>query len=413
MRYPLFVGLRYSFSRQRNRFTAIVALISMLGMVIGVASLIVVLSVMNGFAAELRDRILALVPHGYIEFDTPAAAEGWPALAERVAADPAVTGVAPFLRQKALLSGGRNQRPVLLTGIARERESAVSDMPAKVVAGRLAALDGAPFRVVLGTTLARLLGVGIGDQVRVTLPRFTATPLGLFPRSRGLEVVGLFRVGAEQDARHAYVSLATARRLVGGGATVSGLRLRTDDLFSAPETLARLAPSLPAGSRPVPWSETQGSLFRAVRMEKLTISLLLLSVVAVAAFNIVATLVMSVAEKEGDIAVLRTLGADPAGILWIFVVHGAALTACGVAVGAAAGVGLALSVDRLAAGLEDLLQAQLFDPAVYFITGLPSLLRWSDVLRVVCASLLLGLLATLYPAWRASRVAPAEALRHG
>lgn len=413
MGYPAFIGLRYSFSRQRNRFTALVSLVSMLGMVIGVASLIVVLSVMNGFAGELRGRILALVPHGYLEFDTPEAAEGWEALASRVAADPAVRGVAPYIREKALLGAGRGQRGVQLTGIDTAREGSVSRMPATLVAGRLEALDEGPFRVVLGATLARMLGVGIGDTVRVTLPRFTATPLGLFPRSRRLEVVGLFRVGAEQDAELAYVSLATAGRLLGGGAAPNGLKLRTADLFEAPATLERLAAALPAGVRPVPWSDTQGSLFRAVRMEKLTVSLLLLSVVAVAAFNIVATLVMSVAEKREDIAVLRTLGADPPAILRLFVIHGAALACLGVAVGAVLGVVLALSIDRIAAGLEGLLQARLFDPAVYFITGLPAELRWSDVAAVVVASLGLGLVATLYPAWRASRVAPAEALRRG
>lgn len=413
MRYPLFIGLRYSFSRQRNRFTSLVALVSMLGMVLGVASLIVVLSIMNGFAAELRNRILALVPHGYIEFATSEAALDWPSLARELAGDPAVRGVAPYLREKALLTGGREQRGIVLTGIDTAREGSVSQFPDKLLVGRLQALDEGPFRVVLGATLARMLGVGVGDEVRLTLPRLTATPLGLFPRSRGLEVVGLFRVGAAQDAQHAYVSLETARRLLGGGATVSGLKLRTDDLFSAPATLARLGDRLPPGARAVPWSETQGSLFRAVRMEKLTVSLLLLSVVTVAAFNIVATLVMSVAEKRGDIAVLRTLGADPAGILRLFVIHGAALASVGIALGAVLGVTLALSVDRVARFLEGLLQARLFDPTVYFITGLPSLLRWSDVAAVVAASLLLGLLATLYPAWRASRIPPAEVLRHG
>lgn len=252
MGYPAFIGLRYSFSRKRNRFTALVALVSTLGMVVGVASLIVVLSVMNGFAGELRGRILALVPHGYLEFTDPAAAAGWEALAAGVAADPAVLGVAPYVREKALLGAGRGQRGVQLTGIDPARERNVSRMPSTLVAGRLGALEEAPFRVVLGATLARMLGVGIGDSVRVTLPRFTATPLGLFPRSRSLEVVGLFRVGAEQDAELAYVSLTTARRLLGGSGAPSGLKLRTADLFAAPAVLERLAATLPAGVRAVP-----------------------------------------------------------------------------------------------------------------------------------------------------------------
>jgi lipoprotein-releasing system permease protein len=411
--YPLFIGLRYSFSRQRNRFTALVSLVSLLGMVLGVASLIVVLSVMNGFAAELRERILALVPHGYIEFDDPALAADWERIAEDIARDPAVRGVAPFLREKTLLGAGGPQQGAVLIGIDSARESAVSRMPATLVAGRLADLDEQSFGVILGVTLARLLGVGIGDDVRATLPRLTVTPLGAFPRVRRLRVVGLFQVGAQQDAEQAYVSLDTARRLLGRERSVSGLQLRTDDLFAAPQTLQRLGASLPAGARAVDWSQTQGSLFRAVKMEKTTVALLLLSVVAVAAFNIVSTLVMSVAEKRGDIAVLRTLGADAPGIMAIFVAHGLALALIGVSAGAFLGVLLAARIGAITLWFERLTGAHLFDPSVYFISGLPSRLLWTDVVSVAAASLFLGLAATLYPAWRATRIAPAEVLRYG
>ena len=410
--YATFIGLRYSFSRKRNRFTSVIAMVSMLGMVLGVASLIVVLSVMNGFAGELRGRILSLVPHGYVVPEEGRVAD-WRGLRQQLlAAEPRVLAASPYLTDKVIFASGRILRGGMLTAIDPAAEAAVSAVPRRVVAGTIDSLQGDAFNVVLGAALARILGVGIGDQLEVTVPRLTVTPLGVFPRSRRLTVTGLFEVGAQPDAYQAYVSLATGQRLLARRGEVDGLQVRTDDLFGAPATLAAAAAALPPGYAVRDWSQTQGSLFRAVKMEKLMVSLLLLSVVAVAAFNIISTLVMSVAEKRGDIAVLRTMGARAGGIMAVFIAHGLGLAAVGIGIGALAGTLLASNISAITGLVETTLGVKLFDPSVYFISELPAELMWGDVALIVAASLVLSLLATLYPAWRAARVAPAEVLRY-
>jgi lipoprotein-releasing system permease protein len=409
--YAPFIGLRYSFSRKRNRFTSVIAMVSMLGMVLGVASLITVLSVMNGFGGELRSRILALVPHGNVTH-SDGGIVGWQALSAQLAQAPGVLAVSPFITDKVLLASATNLRGAVLTAIDPALERTVSDIPDAIVAGSLESLNETGFNVVLGASLARILRVAPGDQLEVTVPRLTVTPLGVFPRSKRLRVTGLFEVGAQPDSYQAYVSLETGQKLLGQRDRVDGLQVRTSDLFAAPATMAALAAALPSGYVVSDWSQTQGSLFRAVKMEKVMVSLLLLSVVAVAAFNIVSTLVMSVAEKRRDIAVLRTMGARASGIMIIFVAHGLGLAAVGISIGAVLGTALGLNIARVTALVERLVGVKLFDPSVYFISELPSDLQWPDVGVVVLASLLLSLLATLYPAWRATRIAPAEVLRY-
>lgn len=409
--YALFIGLRYSFSRKRNRFTSVIAMVSMLGMVLGVASLITVLSVMNGFSGELRQRILSLVPHGFVEA-RQGSIEQWQAVAEQLRAEPGIEAVSPYISEKVIFAGPHILRGGVLTAVDTATEGAVSRVPSAIVAGSLEALDAEPFSVILGATLARSLGVSPGDRVEVTVPRLTVTPLGAFPRSKRLRVVGEFEVGAQPDTYQAYVSLATGQKLFAEAGRAGGLQVRTADLFRAPDILRELAPRLPPELRVRDWSQTQGSLFRAVKMEKIMVSLLLLSVVAVAAFNIVSTLVMSVAEKRRDIAVLRTMGARARGVMAVFVAHGLGLAGVGIAAGALLGVLLATYIAPLVATAEGLLGVRLFDPSVYFISELPSRLEWPDVAAVVLASLLLSLLATLYPAWRAARIAPADVLRY-
>jgi len=409
--YAPFIGLRYSFSRKRNRFTSVIAMVSMLGMVIGVASLITVLSVMNGFGGELRGRILSLVPHGYVSH-RDGGITGWRELAAQLGGYPGVVAVSPYISDKVLLASPTNQRGAVLTAIDPALEKTVSRIPAAMVAGSLESLDEPGFNVVLGASLARILRVAPGDFVDVTVPRLTVTPMGVFPRSKRLQVIGLFEVGAQPDGYQAYVSLATGQKLLGQRDHVDGLQVRTSDLFTAPAVMAGLAAELPPGYEVSDWSQSQGSLFRAVKMEKLMVSLLLLSVVAVAAFNIVSTLVMSVAEKRRDIAVLRTMGARASGIMIIFVAHGIGLAAVGISVGALLGTALGLNISRVTAFIENVFGVKLFDPSVYFISELPSDLQWPDVGAVVLASLLLSLLATIYPAWRATRIAPAEVLRY-
>lgn len=408
--YAPFIGLRYSFSRKRNRFTSIISLVSMLGMVLGVASLVTVLSVMNGFGGELRGRILSLVPHGFIS-----SAEGiqdWQALAADIEALSPVVAVSPYISDKVILGNGRTLRGAVLTAIEPELEAQVSKIPDAMVRGSLDSLKEPGFSVVLGASLARILGVGPGDAVQVTVPRLTFTPLGAFPRSKRLTVTGIFEVGAQPDTYQAYISLRSGQKLLGPASGVDGLQLKTEDLYSAPETMRIVAENVPQDLEVRDWSQTQGSLFQAVKMEKLMVSLLLLSVVAVAAFNIVSTLVMSVAEKRRDIAVLRTMGARAGGIMAIFVAHGLGLAAVGITVGALLGSLLAHNISAITVFVENLLGVKLFDPSVYFISELPSDLLWTDVVAVVSASLLLSLLATLYPAWRAAKVAPAEVLRY-
>lgn len=409
--YALFIGLRYSFSRKRSRFTGLIALVSMLGMVLGVASLITVLSIMNGFAGELRQRILSLVPHAYLESSAGGIAD-WQSLAADVRARPGVVAVSPYISDKVIFSGPYLLHGGVLTAIDVDAEGEVSRMPQSMVAGSLDRLAAEPFSVVLGSALARLLGVMPGDSVEVTVPRITVTPLGAFPRTKRLQVVGLFEVGAQPDTYQAYVSLDTGQRLLGERGRVEGLQVKTVDLYRAPEIVRKLAPTLPADIAVRDWSQTQGSLFRAVKMEKIMVSLLLLSVVAVAAFNIVSTLVMSVAEKRRDIAVLRTMGASARGIMAVFVAHGLGLALAGIGAGAVLGSLLASYIAPVTAFLEGLFGVKLFDPQVYFISELPARLLGGDVAAVVLASLALSLLATLYPAWRAARIAPAEVLRY-
>ena len=409
--YAPFIGLRYSFSRKRNRFTSVIALVSMLGMVLGVTSLIVVLSVMNGFAGELRGRILSLVAHGYVE----GGAEGisqWQSLSMEIEAHPSVLAVSPYISDKVILGKGRVLRGAVLTAIDPTQESNVSAIPNAMLSGSLQSLDEGSFNVVLGVTLARLLGVKEGDRIDITLPRLTVTPLGIFPRTKRLTVSGIFEIGAQPDVHQAYVSLSVGQKLLGEKGVVDGLQVKTTDLFGAPQTMAELADRLPQMYVTRDWSQTQGSLFNAVRLEKIMVSLLLLSVVAVAAFNIVSTLVMSVAEKRRDIAVLRTMGARSGGIMAIFVAHGLGLATVGIGAGCIAGVLLATHISDITVFFESMLGVKLFDPSVYFISELPSDLQWADVLAVVGASLSLSLLATLYPAWRAASIAPAEVLRY-
>ncbi len=409
--YAVFVGFRYSLSRKRNRFTSVIALVSMFGMVLGVASLITVLSVMNGFSGELRDRILSLVPHGFVEAG-PAGMPDWRERASSLAARPGIEAVAPYITEKVIFSHARSLRGVQITAIDPTLERGVSRVADALQQGSLDSLAGEGFHVVLGASLARMLNVGMGDSVEVTVPRVSATPLGMFPRSKRLLVTGIFAVGAQPDSYQAYIGLRAGQRLLGPRDGVEGLQVRTSDLFAAPQTMRGLAAGLPGDYRVRDWSQTQGSLFQAVKMEKILVSLLLLSVVAVAAFNIVSTLVMSVAEKRRDIAVLRTMGASAGSIMCIFICHGLVLAAVGIGAGISLGVVLATHISSISNFMEDLLGVKLFDPSVYFISELPSVLQWGDVCAVALAALLLSLLATLYPAWRAACVAPAEVLRY-
>ena len=407
----LFIGLRYSFSRQRNRFIGVVSMVSLLGMAIGVASLITVLSVMNGFAGELRSRILSLVAHAEVRA-VSGDIDDWQALLGRLAEQPGLEGIAPFVETKALLASRRQVRGAQLIAVAVDREASVSRVLEHITSGKFDDLKNQPYGIVLGSLLARSLGVSTGDSLEITVPKLTMTPLGMFPRSKRFTVVGIFEVGAQLDGSHAYISLRSGQKLLSMPERVHGLRLHFSDLYQSASATAVIAEKLGTDYRVRSWQQTQRSLFSAVRMEKTMIAVLLLSVVAVAAFNIVSTLTMAITDKRGDIAVLRTMGIRASRVMAIFVAQGLVLASAGIALGICAGVLLALNISDVSLFFERLLGVKLFNPDVYFISNLPSELQWPDVAAIALSALVLSLLATLLPAWRATRIAPAEVLRY-
>ena len=388
------------------------SLVSLLGMALGVASLITVLSVMNGFADELRERILSVVPHASISSPQGSLVD-WKTLLQQAELLPEVVAAAPFLEAKVLLAGPHQVQGARLLAVDVDAEPGVSRVAEHITEGSFQALQRQRWGIVLGSLLARSLGLGVGDQLEITLPKLNLTPLGNVPRRKRLSVVGIFEVGAQLDATQALVGLADGQALLAEGDSVHGLRLDYDDLFKAEQLSSRVAAAMPAGLRVTSWRESHRSLFSAVNMEKTVITVLLLAVVAVAAFNIVSTLTMAVTEKRSDIAVLRTMGASRATIMAIFVCQGMALSLLGIFCGASAGILMALNIADISQFLEQLLGVNLFDPQVYFISRLPARLDSRDVGTIVVLALLLSMLATLVPARRASDIDPAEVLRHG
>jgi lipoprotein-releasing system permease protein len=412
VQYELFVGLRYTRAKRRNHFISFISLISMLGIALGVAALIVVLSVMNGFQKELRTRILGVAAHVQISGPGDVLA-GWPKVAEAASQDPEVAAAAPFVNAQAMLSSDRGVRGSVVRGIEPVLEDKVADIGAHMLTGTLDELEPGAFRVVLGVELARALGAGRGDKVTLVAPQGLMTPAGLVPRLKQFTVSGVFEVGTfEYDSGLALVHLEDAQRLYGMGERVSGVRLRLRDLFSAPGVARGLAASLGPGLAVTDWTRSHASFFRAVQIEKNVMFIILLLIVTVAAFNIVSTLVMVVTDKRPDIAILRTLGASPPGIMKIFVVQGVVIGVLGTLAGVAGGIALALNIDVVVPFLERLLNLQVLPRDLYYITELPSELRRGDVAAITAVSLVLSLAATLYPSWRASRVNPAEALRY-
>jgi len=402
--------LRFTLGGGQRRFTRFVALASLLGMLLGVAALITVLSVMNGFGGELRERLLTVTPDIILE---PASAtdEALSELLLASATQPAVRAATPFHQGTVLLRRGDQGRGVQLMGAPEAGLREVIDLDAHVTSGDLPTLDLEPFSVILGADLARLLRVRPGDTVDALLPRLTVSPLGVFPKSKALKVVGTFAVGAPPDAQAAYVGYDTAQKLL-GSAGLEGVQLRLSDRESVPEVAAALRAVTPQSTSIRDWRSSQGSLFAAIKMEKITVGLLLTSVILVAAFNLISMLTMSVTEKRGDIAILQVLGLPSRKLLMLFLGHGLLLALLGISLGAVAGVLLATHISDLSLWAEQAFGLVLFDPAVYYIGGLPSRLQWQDVLAVVSVALLLSLLASVYPAWRASRVPPAEALNY-
>jgi lipoprotein-releasing system permease protein len=404
----LFVGLRYTRARRRNHFISFISLTSIIGLGLGVAVLIVVLSVMNGFDRELRTRILGMVPHGSLIAGEPMS--DWQPLAEAARQHPGVAGVAPFSQMQAMLSSAGSVEGAVVNGVVPALEREVSILPDHMLEGRLEDLVPGRFGIVLGSGLASRLNVIVGDKVTLVLPEATVSPAGVMPRFKRFTVIGLFKVGAELDASLAYVHLEDAAVLLRHPHTAQALRVRMHDLFDAPEVVYDLV--LQSGNQlyGIDWTRTHGNLFQAVKMEKTIMTLLLLFIVAVAAFNIVSSLVMMVTDKRGDIAILRTLGASPGTIMRIFMVQGLVIGVFGSAAGVLLGVTLALTISDIVMWIEQISGAALLE--AYFVNFLPSELRWDDVIAVSAVSFVLSFLATVYPAMRAAQVHPAEALRY-
>jgi len=410
--YELLIGLRYTRAKRRNHFISFISGISMLGVALGVAALIVVLSVMNGFQKELRGRILSVVSHVQI-LGANGDLAGWPRVAEQAAKHPAVTAAAPFVQAQGMLSFNQNVRGALVRGVLPDLEDKVADFRPHMKSGSFDALVPDGFGIVLGSELARALGVFMGDKVTLIAPQGVVTPAGVVPRLKTFTVVGIFEVGMfEYDNGLALVAMADAQKLYRMEENVSGVRLKLGDLFDAPRVGHELARTLDVDAFISDWTRSHANFFRAVQIEKNMMFIILSLIVAVAAFNIVSTLVMAVTDKQSDIAILRTLGASPGSIMVVFIVQGALIGFIGLALGVAGGVALALNIDVVVPAIERLFGVQFLSKEIYYINQLPSDLQWRDVSGVTAISFVLALVATLYPSWRASRVNPAEALRY-
>ena len=410
--FELFIGLRYTRAKRRNHFISFISLISMLGVALGVAALIVVLSVMNGFQKELRARILGIASH--IQITGPDnVLDGWQAIAARAREQPGVVAAAPYVNGQAMLAFGADVRGTLVRGIDPALEEQVADVGQHMIAGRLDALQAGEFGIVLGSELARALRAFPGDRVTLIAPQGLVTPAGVMPRLKQFRVVGLFEVGMfEYDSGLALIHLADAQRLYQLGERVSGVRLKLTDLFESRAIARELYQTLGGDVLISDWTRSHANFFRAVEIEKRVMFIILALIIAVAAFNIVSTLVMVVTDKQSDIAILRTLGATPQSVMKIFFVQGAVIGVIGTAIGVIGGILLALNVETVVPFIERVLNVQFLSKEVYYISDLPSDLQHGDVIAIGSLSLLVALLATIYPSWRASRVRPAEALRY-
>ncbi len=407
-----YIGLRYTRAKRRTQFISFITLTSVLGIALGVTALITVLSVMNGFEAELRERILGMTSHAtatgkYGQLDN------WQELDQKLKGYPHVEGSAPFITGQVMINADRRVSGTMLNGILPEYEAKVSDVANKMKAGQLSNLVAGEYGIVLGVELANYLGVAMGDKITVISPQINSTPAGIVPRMRRFTIVGVFQVGMyEYDRNMALINIDDAAKLFRMDAAVSGLRIKLDDLFNAPKITHTLATALADEYQVSDWTLAHSNFFRAIQTEKRVMFIILLLIVAVAAFNIVSTLVMVVTDKRGDIAILKTQGLTSPAIMGIFMVLGSIIGIVGTALGTLGGVVLALNVETIVPAIEKLFQVQFMAADVYYISELPSKLVWADVYAIAGMAFFLSLLATIYPAWQASRINPAEVLRY-
>jgi lipoprotein-releasing system permease protein len=410
--YESWIGGRYVRSRSDNRFVSLISAISMAGIAVAVAVLIIVLSVVNGFERELKDRLLAITAHAAIE-DASGELADWESLAATAAMNPRVSAAAPFVDGQALLVFAEQLSGAELRGVDPVAENKVSGVADTMTEGALSDLVPGAFNIVLGTELATALNVGVGDKVTVILAEGMVTPAGVVPRTKRFVVSGLYRVGMyEFDRRLAFINLADSQKLYRKKGTVTGIRLSVTELFAAPAIVREVALQQDAVVLVTDWTRQHVNFFRSIQITKSILFVILMLVIAVAAFNIVSTLVMVVKDKQADIAILRTVGARPFSILKIFITQGSIIGIVGTAAGVFFGVLIALNLESIVSIVESIFGIKLLAADVYFISDLPSELRVGDVVRIASIALVLALISTIYPAWVAARTAPAEALRY-
>ena len=411
-KYEYWIGNRYVRARSSNGFVSLISAISMLGITVAVAVLIVVLSVVNGFERELQDRLLAMTAHASIE-KADGRLQDWRNLVEQAEEFTDVAAAAPFVNGQGLLTLEDRLSGVQISGIEPELESRVSSVGEAVISGDLASLEAGSFNIVLGTELADELRASIGDKVTLTLAEGLVTPAGVVPRNRRFTVSGIYRIGMyEFDRRVAFVNIEDSQRMFRLADDVTGVRLSVTDIYQASQVVRKVALGTGGGVLVSDWTRRHVNFFRSIQITKSILFVILLMVVAVAAFNIVSTLVMVVKDKQSDIAILRTVGATPSDILRIFITQGSVIGVLGTAGGVILGVTLSLNLENIVGFMEATFGIKFLAADVYFISDLPADLRIGDVAYISAIALVLALLSTLYPAWRGARTSPAEALRY-
>ena len=408
----LFIGFRYTRAKRRNHFISFITLSSFIGIAIGVWALITVLSVMNGFQSEIRDRILGMASHATISSINGTMTQ-WQSIDKKIEQQPHVEGSAPYILKEGMLTNASNVHGAVIRGIDPEEEKSVSEVSSHMVQGSYDALNEVKYGIILGRYLARSIGAVVGSKVTMVTPSANVTPAGIMPRLKRFTVVGIFEMGHNQyDANMALIHLRDAQTLFKMKGAVTGIRLKLDDLYNAPKISRQIEANIDGYYRVIDWTQHHANLFRAINIEKTMMMIILSLIIAVAAFNIVSTLVIVVNDKQADIAILRTLGASPGTVMRIFISQGMIIGVVGTLLGVGTGILTAQNIETLVPALESLLGIKFLAPEIYLISDLPSEMKWSDVTITATISFGLTVLATIYPAWRASRIQPAEALRY-
>jgi lipoprotein-releasing system permease protein len=408
--FETMIGLRYVRARRRNHFISFISMSSMIGVALGVMALITVISVMNGFEKELKDRILGMASHAVIEELN--GLKDWQLVINNIKDHPEIVGAAPYFHAEGMLTKDKIVNGVIIRGILPHEETNVAIVAEKMIAGDLNDLKSTEFNVILGAELVRKLNLKIGDKVTLVVPQANFTPAGILPRLKRFTLIGIFEVGMHEfDAGLALIHMDDALRLF-RKSNPTGIRLKTNNILKAPTISREIASQLSSKYWVIDWTQRHSNFFRALKTEKTVMFVILTLIVAVAAFNIISTLVMAVSDKQSDIAVLRTLGASPKSILKIFIIQGTIIGAIGILLGVIGGVWLASNIETLVPALENMLGYKFLSPDVYYISDLPSDMHWSDVILISVVSFVLCLCATIYPAFRAANTLPAEALRY-